>query len=55
MAESGRETGGKPSEFDEDEGKSSGVGGMMPSSVWSQSIWTNTVDSWLRRFDYQKL
>jgi hypothetical protein len=51
IAEAGRETGGKLSEFDDDEGRSSSVGGTMPSSVWSQSIWTNTVDSWLRRLD----
>ena len=55
IAEGGRETGGNPSEFDDDEGRSSGVGGTMPSSVWSQSTWTNTVDSWLRRLDYGTL
>jgi hypothetical protein len=55
IAEGGRDT---PSEFDDDdddddEGRSSSVGGMMPSSVWSQSIWMNIVDSWLRRLDWR--
>jgi hypothetical protein len=45
MADGGREIGGNPSEFDDVEGRSSSAGGTMPSSVWSQSIWTNTVDS----------
>jgi hypothetical protein len=54
IAEAGRETGCKPSEFDDDddeEGRSSSAGGTMPSSVCSQSIWTNIVDTWLRRLD----
>jgi hypothetical protein len=55
ISEGGRETGGKPSEFDDDDGRSSSEGGTMPSSVWSQSIWTNTVASWLRRLDYKDL
>jgi hypothetical protein len=59
IAEGGRDIGGTPSEFDDDddddeEERSSSVGGTMPSSVWSQSIWMNTVDSWLRRLDCRR-
>jgi len=57
MAEDGREAANStPSEFDaedDDEGRSSSVGATMPSSVWSQSIWTNMTDSWLSRLDWR--
>jgi hypothetical protein len=56
MAEDGREANGRPSAFDvvdDDEGRSSSVGGTMPSSVWSQSIWINMTDSWLSRLDWR--
>jgi hypothetical protein len=38
------------SDFEQAEGRSSRVGGSIPSSVYSQSICTMVVDNWLSRF-----
>lgn len=47
--EPGRGRGGRP-RVEEALGRSSREGGVIPSSVYSQSIWTKLAESWCNRF-----
>ena len=47
-----RGKGGRPSDDEEAEGRSSREGGADPSSVYNQSICTKCAESWLSRLVY---
>ena len=50
-----RGNGGRPNKEDEEaEGRSSSAGGVIPSSVYSQSIWTKCAESWFNLFAYDR-